>query len=315
MRILVVGGTGFIGRHFIARLSAAGHRLLVPTRCYPRGRDLLVHPTVTLLECDVHREDALGPLLRESEAVVNLVGVLHGRRGTPYGPEFRQAHVELPRRLARACREHGVRRMLHVSALGAAPGAPSMYLRSKADGEAALREVFDAWPEGALTVFRPSVVFGPDDRLLNMFARLARWLPAVPLAGARARLQPVYVLDVARAMAAALAEPDAAGRSYALAGPRVYTLGELARLAAAWSGHPRRVWALPAPLGRLQAAVLECLPGPLMSRDNLDTLAVDSVSDEPFAPGLGIVPTPLEAVAPSWLRRGVSGGSLNAPAP
>jgi len=301
MRVLVVGGTGFIGRHLVARLSAADHQLLIPTRSYKRGRDLLVHPTVTLVECDVHRDDALDSLFREADAVVNLVGILHGRRGQPYGPEFRLAHVVLPQRLAQACRRHDVRRMLHVSALGADARGPSMYQRSKADGEAVVRSVFDDWPEGALTVFRPSVVFGPEDRFLNLFAGLARWLPVVPLAGARARLQPVYVGDVAQALAKALHDPETAGCTYPLAGPRVYTLGELARLAAEWSGHARPVLSLPSAVGRMQASVLECLPGPLMSRDNLDSLSVDNVSDAPFPPELGIVPTPLEAVAPSYL--------------
>ena len=302
MRVLLVGGTGFIGRHLTARLSAAGHGLLIPTRSYKRGRDLLVHPTATLVECDVYQDGALESLFQESDAVVNLVGILHGRPGRPYGPEFRQAHVALPQRLAQACRRHDVRRMIHVSALGASPDAPSMYLRSKADGEAAVRAVFDDWPEGALTVIRPSVVFGPEDRFLNLFAGLARWLPVVPLAGARARMQPVYVGDVAQAMAVALEKPETFGRTYTLAGPRAYTLGELVRLAAEWSGHARMVWPLPGALGRMQAGALECLPGPLMSRDNLDSLSVDNVSDEPFPPELGMVPTPLEAVAPSYLR-------------
>lgn len=302
MRILVIGGTGFIGRHLIARLAAGQHSVLVPTRRYIRGRDLQVLPCVTLLETDVHDDAALDRLVSQCDAVVNLVGVLHGGRGRPYGAGFARAHVMLPQRIARACRRLGARRLLHVSALGADPQGPSMYLRSKGDGEAALRSELAGW-EGGWTIFRPSVVFGPDDNFTNLFARLARLLPVLPLAGAQARMQPVYVGDVAAAMTAALEDTRTWGKVYELGGPQVYTLGDVAHLCAAWSGRNRRVCPLPRALGRLQAGVLECLPGePLMSRDNLDSLSVDSVCREPPAPELGLTPVAMEAVAPAYLR-------------
>lgn len=302
MRILVIGGTGFIGRHLIARLSGAQHQILVPTRRYGQGRDLQLLPTVTLLDRDVHDDAALDDLTRGCDAVVNLVGILHGKSGRPYGSDFAQAHVHLPQRIARACRRQGVRRLLHVSALGADSAGASMYQRSKGDGEAAIQKELADWREGGWTIFRPSVVFGPDDNFTNMFARLARWLPVLPLAGAQARMQPVYVGDVVSAMVTALGDSHTCGKAYELGGPQVYTMGEIARLCAAWGGHPRPVIGVPMGVGRLQAMLFECLPGrPLMSRDNLDSLRRDNICLGPIAPELNVVPTGLEAVAPGYL--------------
>jgi len=303
MRVLLIGGTGFIGRHLAARLVADSHQVLVPTRRYGKGRDLLLLPTVTLLDVDVHDDAALDGAVAGCDAVVNLVGLLHGRRGRPYGKDFRQVHVELPRRIAQACRRHGVARLLHVSALGASAQGPSAYHRSKADGEQAVIEAFAGYEQGACTIFRPSVVFGPDDNFMNLFARLARWLPVIFLAGARARLQPVYVGDVVKAMVNSLRDSHTYGKTYALAGYQAYTLAELVSLAARWSGRPRPVIPVPMAVGRLQACMLGLLPGPpVLSQDNLDALRADSVCQAPMAPELGVFPTPLESIAPRYLK-------------
>lgn len=301
--VLILGGSGFIGSHIIAKLAATDWRVLVPTHRYGHAAHLLLVPQVDdVIETDVHDDAALERLVRDSDAVINLVGILHGRTGpsgSRYGPEFARAHVELPARVVAACARHGVRRYLHMSALGADSNGPSMYLRSKGDGEAA------AFSNSAVevTAFRPSVVFGDQDRFLNLFAALQRYLPVVLLGAADAKFQPVFVEDVARAFVRALDDHTTVGCIYELAGPAVYALRELVWLAGFYSGHPRPVIGLPYPLARLQALLLEHLPGgPLMSRDNLDSMKVDNVAHTSMAQTLGIIPTPLEAVAPYYLR-------------
>lgn len=304
MQVLVIGGSGFIGRHLISRLVAEAHFVSVPTRRYAHARDLLPLPTVTLHPIDVYQEEALAPLIEQADVVVNLVGVLHSRGGTPWGPDFDKAHVQLPEMLARLCCRYKVSHFIHISALGVSKDAPSAYLRSKLEGELRIQNVFAASQARGWTIFRPSVVFGPDDRFLNLFAQLARFLPVLCMAGTQSRMQPVYVGDVAKALVLVMGQSRHFGQVYDLAGPEVYTLAQLVARAARWSGHPRRVIGLPISVGRLQACMLEKLPGdPLMSRDNLDSLKVDNVSATPMPPSLDIIPTPLEAVAPRYLAR------------
>jgi NADH dehydrogenase len=294
-RILVLGGTGFIGRAIVARLAARGLRVTVPTRRWANARPLMPLPTVNIIEANIHDDAALATLVRGHDAVINLVGILHGRGGSPYGADFARAHVELPRRLVAACEAAGVQRMLHMSALGADGAAPlpSMYLRSKADGEQAVMHSSLDW-----TILRPSVVFGPDDRFLNLFAKLQRFAPVMPLARADTRFQPIHVDDVAQAFVNALDRQETIRRGYDLAGPRTYTLRELVRLAGRRVGCERPVIRLPDVAGRLQAMILEGLPGPtLMSLDNFDSMARDNVASGPIAPELGIDPISIEDAA------------------
>ena len=289
--ILVLGGGGFVGRHLVAALVAQGARVTVPARRRERAKHLLPLPTVEVVEGDVNRRETLSALVEGRDAVVNLVGILHG-------PGFARAHVELPRALVAACREHGVRRVLHMSALGASPEAPSEYLRTKGAGEQVVlgAEDLDA------TVFRPSVIFGPEDEFLNMFAGLARLSPVLPLPNAEARFQPVYVRDVAQVMVEALGNSRSFGQSYDLCGPKVYTLRELVETVCRLTGRHRLLLGLPHALATLQAWLLELAPGePLMTRDNLRSMQVPSVCDcsLPF----GVAPRALEALAPAWLSR------------
>jgi uncharacterized protein YbjT (DUF2867 family) len=304
--ILVLGGTGFVGRSVCERLverSATG-RIVVPTRRLAHGLRVRSLPTVELLEADVHDDRQLAGALVGVDAVVNLVAILHGSRAA-----FEHVHVALPRRLAAACQAAGVRRVVHVSALGVGPGAPSNYLRSKTEGEAVLQAAgLD------LTLLRPSVIFGADDGFLNLFARLQSLAPFLPLAGSDARFQPVWVEDVASAIVGCLDKPETIGQTYECAGPAVYTLADLARLAGRWAGHERAVIPLPAFVGRLQATLMELLPGqPLMSRDNVDSMAVPNVATGklPGLQALGIEPAALEAIGPGYLGAGVGRGRFN----
>ena len=295
---LILGATGFVGRSvcekLVERSGGGDDRIRVATRRVARARHLQLLPTVELAPGDVHDDATLARMLRDTDVVINLVAILHGSES-----EFERVHVRLPERLARACVAAGVRRVIHVSALGAAVDAPSRYLRSKARGEAALRAAgLD------LTVLRPSVLFGERDRFLNLFAELQSLFPVLPLAGASARFQPVWVDDVATAIARVVDDGSTTGLTIECCGPRVYTLQELVALAGDWSGSSRPVLPLPAALGKLQALVMELLPGKtLMSRDNLDSMRVASVCSGklPGLDRLGVETTPLDAVAPRYL--------------
>lgn len=298
-RLLVIGASGFIGSHVVARLVQAGHGVVAPTRRRQRARHLLPLPTVEVIEADVHDDVTLDRLVAGCDAVVNLAGILHSRAGAPYGADFARVHVELPRRITDACHKAGVRRLIHLSALGARPDAPSEYLRSKAAGEEVLiaaRTRIDA------TVLRPSVVFGSEDRFLNLFATLQRFSPVLFLACPEAKFQPVHVADVAECVLRALGDGASIHHSYDLCGPRVYTLRELVRFAGAASGHRRPILGLPDGLAWLQALAMERLPVKLLSRDNLRTMRVPSVCACEFP--FGMRPLSMEATAPQWLSHG-----------
>ena len=296
--ILVLGGTGFVGRSVCARLvERSGGAIVVPSRRLARAKHIQFLPTVQLVEADVHDEARLARLVAGCDAVVNLVAILHGSAA-----EFQRVHVDLPAKLARVCLAAGVKRVVHVSALGVTDRAPSRYLRSKAGGELMLKSA-----RLELSVLRPSVIFGEHDKFLNLFASLQAVFPAVPLGGAAAQFQPVWVEDVAAAVLRCLHDPATIGQTYECTGPSVFTLKALVELAGRLSGHLRPVLALPNGLARLQAAAMELLPGePLMSRDNVDSMKVANVATGqwPGLAALGITPAALEAIAPQYLGAG-----------
>lgn len=295
--ILVLGGTGFVGQHVCEALQRTHCRFTVPTRHIKRASHVAHLPLATVVDIDIHRPDALARLVAGHDAVVNLVAILHGS-----AKAFQAVHVDLPERLAQACETAGVRRLVHVSALGASATGPSLYQRSKAAGESALQA-----HDLDLTVLRPSVIFGAGDRFLNLFARLQALLPVMPLAGATTRFQPVWVQDVANAVVHALHTPDTIGQTVEAVGPDVFTLAELVRLSGLATGHTRTVVGLPASLAMLQARLMSWLPGePLMSVDNVRSLSVDNVASpvEAGTPTLtdwGMHPSSLRAVLPTYL--------------
>ena len=302
--ILVLGGSGFVGRYLVPRLDEAGHVVTVPTRNRERARHLVLLPKAQVTQADIHDEEQVDRLVCGQDVVVNLVGILHGRLGDsndPYGPDFRAVHVDLMQRLVRCAQKHGVSRIIQVSALGVTDNdpatLPSRYLRSKAAAEKLLRAAPVPW-----VVFRPSVIFGPGDSFLSLFANLQRWAPVVAVPHPDARFQPVYVGDVADAIVKAIADPVMLRRTFELAGPDVYTLRELVHLAGLYAGHERVVFGLPTSWGHLQAMVMEKLPGrTVMSRDNLMSLKVDNVASGPIDPRLGIEPMSVPAIAPTYL--------------
>jgi uncharacterized protein YbjT (DUF2867 family) len=279
-KTLVLGGTGFVGRHVCERLSWLGHTVTVPTRRVASARSVQMIPGVNVVKADVHDDASLQRLVQGQDAVINLVAILHGSADA-----FDQVHVQLPQRLAQACAQAHVTRLVHVSALGADPHGPSAYQRSKGRGEQALWAAAKAHPL-ALTMLRPSVIFGKDDQFINLFAKLQRVFPFMPLAGAHTRFQPVWVQDVAQAIVHALTHTETAGETYELCGPDVFTLRELVEVAGRWNRTPRPVMPLPHAVGWAQALMMELLPGPtLMSRDNLASMKVDNVASG-HLPGL-----------------------------
>jgi uncharacterized protein YbjT (DUF2867 family) len=300
--ILVLGGAGFIGRHIVAELARRVLNVTVPTRRRERAKHLILLPTVQVVETDILAPGVLDRLAQGQHAVINLVGILHGRRGRPdergpndYGPDFARAHVEVAQAAVSACRSAGIRRLIHVSAIGAESRAPSEYLRSKGIAEQAVLAAQDL----DVTVFRPSVVFGAEDQFLNRFALLAKLFPVIGIPCPNARFQPVYVGDVARAVVDVLDEPMTHGRRYDLAGPRQYTMRELFEYVCQVTGRRRMLFGLPDWVARTQARFLELSPVPIMSRDNLRSMEVPSVSSEPFP--FGVQPKSLEAIAPTYL--------------
>jgi len=297
-RVLVLGGSGFVGRHVCEQLARLGWHITVPTRRAVNAASVQSLPGLTVIEASVHSEADLARLMPGHDAVVNLVAVLHGSE-----ERFENVHVDLPGKIASAMKKAGVQRLVHVSALGADPQGPSMYQRSKARGETVLHNAgLD------LTILRPSVIFGAEDKFLNLFADLQSVAPFMPLAGSGTRFQPVWVADVARAVAVCLQKPDTIGQTFELCGPDVLTLGELVKRAGQWAGvnqgRGRPVIGLPMWVGWLQAAAMELAPGePLMSRDNLASMQVDNVATGqlPGLQALGIVAASAAGVAPTYL--------------
>jgi len=274
--ILLIGGNGFVGRVLAAQLQSRGYSVLLPTRNLASARELRMLPKVHVEDANIHEFDELQNLcsrIKVGGAVINLVGVLHDKTAKPYGKVFKSAHVDLPGNIITAMQMHGLKRYLHMSALGADVQGPSMYQRSKGDGEKVVKSSNLDW-----TIFRPSVIFGAQDQFINLFSKLTKLLPVMPLANYQAKFQPVSVDDVAAAFSKALQMPQTIHQAYDLVGPTVYTMKEIVEFGARKAKTSCAIIPVPAFVGYLQALAFEFLPGPtLMSRDNIDSMRLPNV--------------------------------------
>jgi len=300
MKILMLGGSGFVGGHLARRLSRDGHAVTIATRYAPACRHLGVVPAIRIRQFNPYDAAALTSALEGHDAVINLVGILN-ERGFG-GAGFRRAHVELVETVIEGCEQVGVRRLLQMSALNAGRGE-SHYLRTRGGGEARVRA---AQRDGRLmtTIFRPSTIFGPDDSFLNRFATLLRISPVLPLARPGARFAPVYVGDVTEVFALALDDERSFGNTYELCGSETWTLIELVRWVRDQLGLRRAVIGLSDWLGRLQGLAFDLVPGKPFSSDNYKSLKLDSVCARNGFGELGISPWGLSELAPTWLGNG-----------
>ncbi|MCZ6603728.1 MAG: complex I NDUFA9 subunit family protein [Alphaproteobacteria bacterium] len=301
-RVTVFGGSGFVGRYLVSRLAAAGAVVTIASRRPERGKFLQSAGNVGQIThgaADINDEAAVRAVTRGADAVVNLVGILY-ERGRQ---RFQSVHVDGAGLVARVAAQEGVRAFVHMSALAADAGSPSKYARSKAAGEAAVRA---ALPKAV--IFRPSIIVGWEDDFFNRFAGMARLSPWLPLIGGGGnKMQPIFVGDIANAFMAALANDQAAGRTYGLGGPRVYTFTELMELLLAEIGRRRVLVRVPFTLASAMAMVLGLAPTPVLTRDQVRLLARDDIVVPGAVDGtiddLGIKPAAIEAVIPAYLAR------------
>ena len=310
--VTVFGGSGFLGRHIIRALARDGWRIRVGVR-HPNTAHFL-RPMgrvgqIQLVKANLLKRDDVAEMMREADAVINLVGILF-QRGSQ---RFQAIHTDGAEAVARAAAEHGIGRVIHFSALGASPGSPSVYARSKAEGEKRMRAAFP----GA-TIMRPSVVFGPEDDFFNRFAALARISPVLPLiGGGHTRFQPVYAGDVAQAALAALGNAGAASQTFELGGPEVMTLKEVMQFVLRETRRHRLLMNVPFGLARFQAAFLGLLPKPPLTPDQVRLLESDNVVTGGAAglAELGVTPTTVEAIVPAYLWRFRKTGEFEAASP
>jgi len=293
-KITVLGGSGFVGSSLIAKLDAAGYAVTVLTRKREAAKHLILLPNVNVVECNVLEAQTLKQALKGADAVINLIGILHQSRRL----RFDVMHHQLPLQIARTCVDLGIKRLIHMSSLQASANAPSEYLRSKAAGEAALASYAK---QLNITIFKPSIIFGRDDRFVNLFASLVKCLPFILLAKPNAKFQPIWVEDVASCFASSIQNSLTYGQTYELAGPKVYTFRALVRQIMQTFGIQRPIIGLGDRLSYAQGFMMECLPVQLMSRDNVRSMQVDSVSANAFPALFAIDPAPMEAIIPEYL--------------
>lgn len=292
-RLVILGGTGFVGRALLAKLRRDGHEVVLLSRNLGPHYDRLLPPGVILREIDVYDPDALRTAFAGADAVINLVGILNEHGDSGRG--FKRAHVDLTKLIVVACQLAGVPRLVQMSSLNAGRG-DSHYLKSRGEAEAVVKASGLQW-----TIFEPSVIFGVGDGLFTRFAGLLKLAPVLPLARADAKFAPVYIGDVVEAFRRCVNDAHTAGEVYELYGPDVFTLQQIVQMSARQLGLHRLIVPLPDFLGRLQAFVCDFVPGKPFSSDNFRSLGVDSVGGIDGLHRLGIAPTPVSAVLPDIL--------------
>ncbi len=300
--ICILGGTGFVGHSLAARLVSEGYNVVLITRNRERHRDLLVLPTLKIIQANVFSANVLRNVFDDCDAVINLVGILN--ESGHNGKGFKRAHVELAELVVQACRETGIRHLLHMSALSASENGPSHYLRTKGKAENLVHKSANTHAPDSLAVtsFRPSVIFGPHDSFINRFASLLKLMPGFfPLACSGSRLQPIYVEDVTSIILKCIGNPVAYGKRYNLCGPRAYQLIEILEFINDQMGLQTRIIGLNNRLSWLQAAVLEFAWNKPFSIDNYNSLQVDSVCDAAMPAWFGIEPKYMEEIVPAYL--------------
>lgn len=294
MRIVLVGGSGFLGKHLLHALTEDGHECVVLTRAAQRRSTTGMLPGVELVQADIFDIATLTRLFAGAGAVISMAGILNESGGG--GKGFHKVHVELVAGIIKACQQANIERLLHVSALNAGKGS-SHYLQSKGEAEALLRKADSL----KVTLFQPSVIFGRGDEFFNRFATMLSLAPVMPLACPKSRLQPVYAGDVAAAMLASLEDPMTWGQCYELAGPKSYSLKELVEFTAKAKRLRRLIIGLPGPLSAMMAAVMNLVPGKPLSWDNYQSLKIDNTSNENGFAYFGISPRSIELVVPDYL--------------
>lgn len=292
--VTIFGGGGFLGRYVAQELLQAGARIRVAER--DPSSAMHIRPLgglgqVQMVAANVTKAESLARAVEGADAVINLVGVLKG--------EFYKVHVEGAANVARAAAEAGASSLVHISAIGADPQSHSEYGRTKGQGEEGVRASFP----GA-TIMRPSILFGPEDQFINRLAHLIRTAPIVPIIGGKTKFQPVYVADVAKAIALAALDPGRyGGKIYELGGPQVMTMEEINRWIASATGRHRNFITVPDGVADLLASLTGWMPGAPITSDQWKMLQHDNVvsAGSKGLPTFGIEPTPLAAVAPGWL--------------
>ncbi len=297
-KISVLGGNGFIGTNLISSLVSKNYHVTVLVRKRERAKHLWPLPMTDIVEYE-NTVSSISKFIAESDTVINLVGVLQSKIGNPWGREFENAHVKLTSNLLESLKQVGCKNIVHISALGASKGAPSMYLRSKAEAERIIKD-----SDLNTTILRPSVVFGPGDKFLSMFAKMHKYLPFIPLASYTSLFQPIYIGDLIRIIQFCIENPSKKHRTYDCVGPEVFSLGELVNLAGIISKRKKPVIPLPDMLARIQAIIMEKIPGPtILSRDNLDSASIPNTAQNPKE----IFPlsntTDIKSVADEYLTR------------